>query len=64
MLAAFGRLFAFAAMIAIAIYAFIGTRLRGVAVGMRGLHWFNRIGGSLMIMFGKLLAVIRRPAGH
>jgi len=51
-------------LVAIAIYAFIGTRLRGVAGGMRGLRWFNRISGSLMIVFGTLLALMRRPAGH
>lgn len=50
-------------LVAIAIYAFIGSRLRGVAGGMRGLRWFNRVSGSLMIVFGTLLALMRRPAG-
>jgi len=48
--------------VAIAIYAMLGARLGSITQGARGLRWFNRVSGSLMIGFGLLLAFLRRPA--
>jgi len=49
-------------LVAIAIYAMLGARL-GTLTGRRsGLRWFNRASGSLMIVFGALLAFVKRPA--
>lgn len=65
LLAAIGRLVAFAIMIAvagIALYAYAGTRLSVLMCSERCLRWVNRISGGTMITFGVLLAVARRPA--
>ncbi len=48
-------------VIAIAIYAYAGTRLSGVMKHARGLRWINRISGGTMIAFGAVLAVAKRP---
>jgi len=47
---------------AIAIYALIGARLRFLTANPKGFVWLNRISGSLMVGFGMLLALLRRPA--
>lgn len=49
-------------LVAIAIYAMLGARL-GTLTGRRsGLRWFNRASGTLMIVFGAMLALVKRPA--
>jgi threonine/homoserine/homoserine lactone efflux protein len=48
--------------IAMFAYAAVGTRLRGVTRNARAFGWFNRISGSMMILFGALLMLARRPA--
>ncbi|PWR23993.1 LysE family translocator [Zavarzinia compransoris] len=48
--------------VAIALYALIGARLGAAMARGRAMAWFNRISGSLMILFGVLLAFTRRPA--
>jgi threonine/homoserine/homoserine lactone efflux protein len=49
-------------LVAIAVYAAFGGRLGSLARGRRVLGLFNRISGSLMIAFGLMLALTRRPA--
>ncbi len=58
-----GGIFLVLEVIAIAIYAYAGTRLSGVMRNARGLRWINRISGGTMIAFGAVLAVAKRPAG-
>jgi threonine/homoserine/homoserine lactone efflux protein len=60
--AALGATFLVLELVAIAIYALIGARLRFLIVNPKGFVWLNRVSGSLMVGFGTLLAVLRRPA--
>lgn len=55
-----GVIFLLLEVIAIAVYAYVGTRLSGVMQNARGLRWINRISGSMMIGFGVLLAMAKR----
>ena len=55
-----GVIFLLLEVIAIAAYAYVGTRLSGVMQNARGLRWVNRISGSMMIGFGVILAMARR----
>lgn len=55
-----GLIFLLLEVIAIAAYAYVGTRLSGVMQNARGLRWVNRISGSMMIAFGVILAMARR----
>ncbi|SFB04242.1 Threonine/homoserine/homoserine lactone efflux protein [Collimonas sp. OK607] len=57
-----GATFLLFELIAIAIYAAIGTRLGTLTNAGGRFRWFNRASGSLMIGFGLLLAFLRRPA--
>jgi threonine/homoserine/homoserine lactone efflux protein len=57
-----GATFLMLELVAIAIYAVIGARLGALANGAGGFRWFNRVSGSIMIVFGLLLAFLRRPA--
>ncbi len=56
-----GALFLVLELLAIALYAYAGTRLSGLMRNASGLRWINRISGSTMIAFGALLAVSQRP---
>ena len=56
-----GAIFLALELVAIAMYAYAGTRLSGVMRDARGLRWVNRISGSTMIAFGAVLAAARRP---
>lgn len=56
-----GAVFLTLELLAIALYAYAGTRLSGVMRNAHGLRWINRISGSTMIAFGALLAAARRP---
>ena len=56
-----GAIFLALELVAVAIYAFAGTRLSVVMRDARGARWINRISGSTMISFGILLAAARRP---
>lgn len=58
-----GAVFLLLEVIAIAAYAYFGTRLTGLMRNARGLRWINRISGGTMIAFGAALALSRRPAG-
>lgn len=49
-------------LVAIALYALLGARMRRLAHGSRAMRWFNKASGSMMIGFGLLLAFTRRPA--
>jgi threonine/homoserine/homoserine lactone efflux protein len=60
--AVLGATFLMLELVAIAIYALIGARLRFITVNPKGFIWLNRISGSLMVGFGMLLALVRRPA--
>lgn len=55
-----GVIFLLLEVIAIAAYAYVGTRLSGVLQHAQGLRWVNRISGSMMIGFGLILAMARR----
>ncbi|OLP55629.1 lysine transporter LysE [Rhizobium rhizosphaerae] len=57
-----GAIFLALELVAIALYAYAGTRLSGVMRHARGLRWINRISGATMIAFGGLLMAARRPA--
>ena len=47
---------------AIAIYAFLGARLKGVVRSSRAMRRINQVSGSVMMGFGLLLAFARQPA--
>lgn len=49
-------------LVAIALYALLGARMRRLANGSRAMRWFNRVSGSMMVGFGLILAFTRRPA--
>ena len=49
-------------LVAIALYAMLGARMRRLANGSRAMRWFNKVSGSMMIGFGLILAFTRRPA--
>ena len=49
-------------VVAIALYALLGARVRRLARGGPAMRWFNRASGTMMIGFGLLLAMVRRPA--
>lgn len=57
-----GAVFLVLELLAIALYAYAGTRLSGVMRNEHGLRWINRVSGSTMIAFGALLATARRQA--
>lgn len=57
-----GAIFLLLELLAIALYAYAGTRLSRVMRNPRGLRWINRISGGTMIAFGVLLAMAGRPA--
>lgn len=50
-------------LVAIALYALLGARMRRLADGSRAMRWFNRVSGGMMVGFGLVLALTRRPAG-
>ena len=56
-----GATFLVLEVVAIGIYAAFGTRLGRLASGGPALRWFNRASGAMMVGFGLLLAVARRP---
>ncbi|MDQ0036287.1 threonine/homoserine/homoserine lactone efflux protein [Variovorax boronicumulans] len=49
-------------LVAIALYALLGARMRRLANGSRAMRWFNKVSGSMMVGFGLILALTRRPA--
>ncbi|WP_248321917.1 LysE family translocator [Caballeronia sp. Sq4a] len=57
-----GAIFLLFELVAILIYAALGARLGSLSRGARGFTWFNRVSGALMIGFGVMLALVRRPA--
>jgi threonine/homoserine/homoserine lactone efflux protein len=57
-----GATFLVLELVAIAVYALLGARLGTLSGGATRLRWFNRASGSLMIGFGLMLALVRRPA--
>jgi threonine/homoserine/homoserine lactone efflux protein len=57
-----GTTFLLLELVAIALYAQLGARMRKLARGGRAMRWFNRVSGGMMIGFGLLLAAMRRPA--
>lgn len=57
-----GAVFLALETVALALYAYAGTRLSGVMRNARSLCWINRLSGGTMIVFGALLATAQRPA--
>ncbi|RRH87936.1 LysE family translocator [Variovorax beijingensis] len=57
-----GTTFLLLEVVAIALYAMLGARMRRLANGSRAMRWFNKVSGSMMVGFGLLLAFTRRPA--
>ncbi|HTH98178.1 MAG TPA: LysE family translocator [Stellaceae bacterium] len=49
-------------IVAMFAYAVLGTRLNIVTRNVRAFGWFNRVSGSMMILFGALLILAKRPA--
>jgi threonine/homoserine/homoserine lactone efflux protein len=47
---------------AMALYAAVGSRLTNVTRNARALTWLNRVSGGMLILFGVLLTLVRRPA--
>ncbi|MFK3778203.1 LysE family translocator [Agrobacterium sp. NPDC089420] len=60
--ATLGAIFLLLEVVAIAVYAFVGSRLSGLMRNARALKRVNRISGSMMMAFGVMLAFARRPA--
>lgn len=56
-----GMSFLLLEVVAIALYALLGARVRRLAQGGPAMRWFNRASGTMMIGFGLLLAATRRP---
>ncbi len=48
-------------VVAIAIYALIGARIGNYTNNTNAFKWVNKISGSIMILFGVLLAFARKP---
>ena len=57
-----GTTFLLLEVVAIALYAMLGARMRRLANGSRAMRWFNKVSGSMMVGFGLILAFTRRPA--
>jgi threonine/homoserine/homoserine lactone efflux protein len=57
-----GATFLLLEVVAITFYALIGARLRSLATHPKGFQWLNRASGTLMVTFGVLLALFRKPA--
>ena len=57
-----GAIFLVLEFAAIAVYALLGIRLRALTRQARNFRIMNRISGALMIAFGCMLALARRPA--
>lgn len=57
-----GVIFLLLELVAIAIYAALGTRLRAITGNASRFRTLNRISGGLMIGFGVMLALASRPA--
>jgi len=57
-----GTTFLLLEVVAIALYAMLGARMRRLANGSRAMRWFNKVSGSMMVGFGLLLAFTRCPA--
>lgn len=60
--ATLGAIFLALEGVAVALYAYGGTRLSGAMRHARGLAWINRVSGGTMIAFGALLLAAKRPA--
>lgn len=60
--AAMGASFLLLETVAIALYAGLGAKLGERLRGGAMLRWFDRLSGSMMIGFGALLLLARRPA--
>jgi threonine/homoserine/homoserine lactone efflux protein len=57
-----GTTFLLLEAVAMALYAAAGARLKTLTGNARALTWLNRISGSMLILFGALLTLARRPA--
>ncbi|MHA7968169.1 LysE family translocator [Rhizobium sp. CAU 1783] len=60
--AVLGTIFLVLELAAIAVYAFIGSHLGRFAGRPSVFAWMNKASGGLMIAFGAMLALARRPA--
>ncbi|WP_147182206.1 MULTISPECIES: LysE family translocator [Alphaproteobacteria] len=57
-----GVIFLLLELAAIAIYSLIGSHLGRFATNSKAFSWMNRLSGGMMIAFGAMLALARRPA--
>ncbi len=48
-------------MVAVAVYSFVGARIKGATRGAKALRWVNSVSGCTMVVFGIALAMARRP---
>lgn len=46
----------------VALYAGLGRRMSRMSAGGQAMRWLNRASGTMMVLFGLLLALARRPA--
>ena len=47
--------------VVVALYGGLGQRMSRWSRGVSSMRWFNRISGALMLVFGLILALARRP---
>jgi threonine/homoserine/homoserine lactone efflux protein len=60
--AVMGATFLALEVVGVAVYALIGRHVGRLAKGRNALAWINRVSGGMLIGFGVLLALTRRPA--
>lgn len=58
-----GALFLVMEVVAIAIYAVLGSKIGRYLRNGKAMQWFNRVSGALMVVFSIGLLAMKRPAG-
>lgn len=58
-----GALFLVMEVVAIAIYAVLGSKIGHYLRNGKAMQWFNRVSGALMVVFSIGLLAMKRPAG-
>ncbi|WP_110674838.1 LysE family translocator [Salinicola sp. RZ23] len=56
-----GALFLLMELVAVAVYAILGSRIGRYLRGGRTLQWFNRVSGALMLAFSVGIVAMKRP---
>ena len=58
-----GGLFLVMEVVAIAIYAVLGSKIGRYLRNGKAMQWFNRVSGALMVVFSIGLLAMKRPTG-